>query len=118
MSNHCLVLPEVRQRVRRADNGRAARRALSVNRYHLGLSAKVLDRVTEQRGGHVALRYEQPRLPEGSWRIGLIASGTGLVIGTVRLVDCRPTNPADLRRTTALPRPAGPAKRSSKPWTF
>lgn len=35
--------------------------------YRLGLFARVLDRVTEQRGEHVAVRYVLPRLPDGSW---------------------------------------------------
>lgn len=35
--------------------------------YRLGLFAQVLDRVTEQRGEHVAVRYVLPRLPDGSW---------------------------------------------------
>ncbi len=35
--------------------------------YRLGLFARVLDRVTEQRGEHLAVRYVLPRLPEASW---------------------------------------------------
>lgn len=35
--------------------------------YHLGLYAQVVDRVTERRGEHIAVRYERPRLPDGSW---------------------------------------------------
>ena len=35
--------------------------------YRLGLYAQVVDRITERRGEHVAVRYERPRLPEGSW---------------------------------------------------
>lgn len=35
--------------------------------YRLGLFAQVLDRVTEQRGEHVAVRYVLPRLPDESW---------------------------------------------------
>lgn len=35
--------------------------------YALGLYAKVLDRVTERRGEHVAVRYVWPKLSEGSW---------------------------------------------------
>ncbi len=35
--------------------------------YRLGLFAQVLDRVTEQRGEHVAVRYVLPQLPDASW---------------------------------------------------
>lgn len=37
------------------------------NHYALGFYAKVLDRVTERRGEHVAVRYVLPKLPEDSW---------------------------------------------------
>ena len=39
----------------------------SGNHYKLGLYAQVLDRVTERRGDHIAVRYERPQLPKDSW---------------------------------------------------
>lgn len=38
-----------------------------LDHYRLGLFAQVLDRITEHRGDHVAVRYARPQLPDGSW---------------------------------------------------
>ncbi|NMP24249.1 hypothetical protein [Sulfobacillus harzensis] len=54
--------------------------------YRLGLFARVLDRVTEQRGEHVAVRYVLPKLPDDSWGARL-NSWTHLAVPEFRSYD-------------------------------
>lgn len=54
--------------------------------YWLGLFAQVVDRITEQRGEHIAVRYLRPKLPEDSWGVRL-NSWTHLAVPTFRSYD-------------------------------